>query len=384
MSEHSGFKLKSAIDFNKVTSPIPVIFVAASNASAQAKRVANFICDGTDDIVEIRLAIAALPANGGKVVLSEGTFNVKVNSGDWGWSLGDNIIFEGQGKSSILNIDSTSAGALIVITGSNNSVKNIKFLNNASTYQHCISMLGAKNCIIEGNYAQITGAGTFLIINGDVTYLCHDNIVTKNTILGNASAASGIICSSGLAGRNIRNEISYNIVENMDTGIGIQDDSQNVIGNIIKNCIGAGISISAAFRSNILGNIITSCYRGIYANASYTYGNAISGNEISLSKREGIFIDDNNAFVIVDNILKDNCQDANDTYQELYVKGNKHIISNNNILCTQTNKAKYGIELFNGDNSIILGNVVRGAVTTQIILSGTIVGIIKEHNIELA
>jgi len=384
MSEHSGFKLKSEIDFNKITSPIPVISIAASNASVQAKRVANFVCDGTDDIVEIRLAIAALPVNGGKVVLSEGTFNVKVGSGDWGWSLGNNIIFEGQGKSSILNVDATSAGALIVITGSNNSVKNIKFVNNASTYQHCISLLGAKNCIIEGNYAQITSAGTFLIIHGDVTYLSQDNIITKNTVLGNISAAGGIICSSALSGRNIRNEISYNIVENMDSGISIQDNNQNVIGNIIKNCVGTGISISAAFYSNILGNIITDCYRGIYANQSYTYGNVISGNEIGLSKREGIFIDDNNAFVISDNILKDNCQDANDTYSELYMKGNKQIISNNNILCTQSNKAKYGIELFNGDNSNIIGNVVRGAVTTQIILSGTIVGIIKEHNIELA
>jgi hypothetical protein len=52
------------------------LVVAASDASAQSKASADYVCDGTSDEAEINAALAALPVNGGKLVLSEGTFNV--------------------------------------------------------------------------------------------------------------------------------------------------------------------------------------------------------------------------------------------------------------------------------------------------------------------
>jgi len=59
-------------------SSAPTIFVAAYNASAAsilyAYATGGYVCDGTADEVQINAAIAALPAGGGKVVLSEGTF----------------------------------------------------------------------------------------------------------------------------------------------------------------------------------------------------------------------------------------------------------------------------------------------------------------------
>src|SRR3990167_4258023 len=54
----------------------PNLIVAASNASGIARAVATYLCDGTADDVDINAAIAALPSGGGKVVLSEGTFNI--------------------------------------------------------------------------------------------------------------------------------------------------------------------------------------------------------------------------------------------------------------------------------------------------------------------
>ena len=50
--------------------------VAASDASADSKQFADYVCDGTADDVQISAAIAALPSMGGKVVLSEGEFNI--------------------------------------------------------------------------------------------------------------------------------------------------------------------------------------------------------------------------------------------------------------------------------------------------------------------
>src|SRR3990167_4658401 len=58
----------------------PNIFVAASDASAAsiAATLPEYRCDGTADDVQINAAIAALPAGGGKVVFSEGTFDISV------------------------------------------------------------------------------------------------------------------------------------------------------------------------------------------------------------------------------------------------------------------------------------------------------------------
>lgn len=50
--------------------------VAASNASTQMRAQADYLCDGTADEVQINAALAALPASGGTVLLSEGTFTL--------------------------------------------------------------------------------------------------------------------------------------------------------------------------------------------------------------------------------------------------------------------------------------------------------------------
>lgn len=54
----------------------PVLFVAASDATDAETRNADYVCDGTDDDVQIQAAIDALPADGGIVRLSTGTFTI--------------------------------------------------------------------------------------------------------------------------------------------------------------------------------------------------------------------------------------------------------------------------------------------------------------------
>lgn len=61
----------------KPRSPLAqTLFVAASDAPALVKMLADYACDGTADQVEINAALAALPSTGGVVRLSEGTFNI--------------------------------------------------------------------------------------------------------------------------------------------------------------------------------------------------------------------------------------------------------------------------------------------------------------------
>lgn len=50
--------------------------IAASDSTSQSKAQADYVCDGTDDHVEIQAAIDALPTTGGRIVLDEGTYDI--------------------------------------------------------------------------------------------------------------------------------------------------------------------------------------------------------------------------------------------------------------------------------------------------------------------
>lgn len=62
-------------DFSGTYGNRAVVSVAASDAPQFFKNAADYVADGTDDDVEIASAIADLPAGGGEVLLSTGTFN---------------------------------------------------------------------------------------------------------------------------------------------------------------------------------------------------------------------------------------------------------------------------------------------------------------------
>ena len=54
-----------------------VIKVAAYNSPASIQANADYLCDGTDDQVEIQAAIDSLTSGGGTVELSEGIFHYR-------------------------------------------------------------------------------------------------------------------------------------------------------------------------------------------------------------------------------------------------------------------------------------------------------------------
>ena len=53
-----------------------ILTVAASNSSADLQAEADYLCTGTNDQTQIQAALNALPSNGGRVVLLEGTYNI--------------------------------------------------------------------------------------------------------------------------------------------------------------------------------------------------------------------------------------------------------------------------------------------------------------------
>ena len=75
-----------------MSSGTATFLVAANDANSSIKAQAAFVCDGTADDVQINAAIAALPATGGTIILSEGTFVIAANM-----VLGDLTYVRGQG-----------------------------------------------------------------------------------------------------------------------------------------------------------------------------------------------------------------------------------------------------------------------------------------------
>lgn len=61
-------------DVIKASTGLPYIAVASSEAPSAIKSVCQFICDGTDDNIEIQNAINSLGSAGGKVFLTKGKF----------------------------------------------------------------------------------------------------------------------------------------------------------------------------------------------------------------------------------------------------------------------------------------------------------------------
>ena len=78
--------------------------VAANDAPMMQKVIAEFICDGVDDNVEIQAAVDALPSGGGKVLLSEGTFNLSAQI----TRAIDNVSIVGFGRATRLNLDGST------------------------------------------------------------------------------------------------------------------------------------------------------------------------------------------------------------------------------------------------------------------------------------
>ena len=82
--------------------------------------MADYICDGVADEVQIQAAIDALPAGGGRVVLSEGQFEI---SGDI--NLRSNVVLVGQGTATILHLNGSPDHSTPTLSNVNILIKDV-------------------------------------------------------------------------------------------------------------------------------------------------------------------------------------------------------------------------------------------------------------------
>lgn len=123
----SGVVSPIQTQLNSKVSPATLV-VAANDTTARGKASADYVCDGTDDQVQIQAAIDALPANGGDVLLLEGTYNVNktADRAKWGgtaygsiWITASKVRLRGVGYGSRLVLGNAQNCAVVHILGDN-------------------------------------------------------------------------------------------------------------------------------------------------------------------------------------------------------------------------------------------------------------------------
>ena len=115
-------------------------FVIGSSTAGYTADDVDYLCDGQDDDVEINQAIQALPVDGGKIIILNGTYNIKqaitINK--------DNIVIEGLGNSTHLLTDvyNTDNIAAIIISNKNIQVRDIFLSDMGSTTPSNLGWVG--------------------------------------------------------------------------------------------------------------------------------------------------------------------------------------------------------------------------------------------------
>lgn len=262
--------------------------IAASNS--EHATAADYVCDGIADDVQINAALNALPANGGRVVLLDGTF-----------VLADSIVIpndivslEGQGYSTFINGNGLPSlhHAIVVNSQEYTTLKNFSIRTNSggAGSNHCIDIRDGSN------YARVI----------DVTI--RDSNTNGINIAGSSMSNIWIervhIEGADVYGINIgledldvifRLHISDCEIGSADSGgiavTSCHDFQECVItDNFIHSCGNQGIYVMNAIRCTISGNICLSCAQeGInvisgercIVEGNICYGNAQSGIEMT-------------------------------------------------------------------------------------------------------
>lgn len=231
------------------------LVVAASNASAQSLAQADYICDGTDDQVQIQAAINAVGALNGQVVLLEGTYNlgtayIRPTAGY--------ISLVGQGKGTVLkqNVDYLNGWMIYAEAGDFYSyIANMTLdVDGGHTLSGAI-LLGSDHCTVENIRVINNGNAQALRIMGDFNKIINYDVANTGSPWAGVihfwtGADDNQLIDAYIDGGGISVSCIYlhpsqrNIIKGaylIDGGAGIGDEGYpaalNYDGNMYINCV---------------------------------------------------------------------------------------------------------------------------------------------------
>ncbi len=282
--------------YRTVTGRCATLTVAANDSSALSKAQADYVCDGTDDQVEIQAAITAA-AIGDKILLLAGRYDISSTI-----NITKALTIEGEGHAW------ETGGTMIFLDDNSNC--DIFLLSAPATH---VFFLTIKNLFIDGNKLnQTSGNGIHIATDGD----CSDSMFMN---LG---------------------------VQNMkENGIYIQYGWLHTLMNIWTEFnVGNGVKIDNSAQSKIV-NVHSSWNggRGLYCNGAADV-EAIGG-AFTQNQKEGILIDNSSKRIMISSAtLSMNSKIGQYVYNALQIE-NTTMISVMNCIFDNDWKCEYSIEV---------------------------------------
>jgi len=329
----NSIKNLAGVGIGTNTAPVvrtATVVVAAADAATAAKAQADYVCDGTDDQVEIQAAIDSLPASGGKVVLSEGTYIVNDTI-----YVPSNTTIAGYGYNSLIFLAAGVNKPVLEVGDGAYDAKSSSLTENV-----VITRLR-----VNGNVAQNPTLAFGIYLNY-VRNVLVDSCYVEDT------HDDGIIVSYD----SDRVGIVNNRVSNASSGITIDRGSNNsfVVGNVVSDNTFYGVTLyntdKIVIKDNISNEICVEYSRDILI-----AGNVIVGGDegVFLTYKAGVY---NERITIMDNLIEAV------TYRGIFVDDGACpaglIIVGNSIY----NPGLHGIRVnVNNKHLIVSGNYVREA-----------------------
>lgn len=285
----------------------------------------DYLCDGTDDQVEINAAIQALPSGGGEIVILDGTYNINATID----IRIDNVTLRGNGSNTVLvrQWNASSGGGAtfrfpLIYCNSKCEIINLTINGNNyfnfDNYGIYINLYKAKckieDCFLVNNYCGIYIGGTtgqssitpcyFYIMNNyfannrediEATFDAVGGKILNNffdhNLLDTDMKSSSIILNAGGSSSGLYNP-HYIIISN----------NEFIDGGIYSNC--NYIIFSNNIFTEIDGNAIQ--INGQYSNIGYYgYNNIIIGNIITAKDAQtvlgGISLNNSSQYNLVTN-----------------------------------------------------------------------------------
>jgi hypothetical protein len=350
------------------------LVVAASDSSALSKSMADYVCDGIDDNVQIQAAIDAIrvgtpsDATGGGVVLTEGNFYISSSI-----TVAYGLTLSGQGMmATIIHLVDNSNVDMVVNPAAFTQFVNIKNLQlqghkaNQSSGRGIAFDNANKVChslIYNVMVNQTKDAGIY-INRGYVHKVSHcfindtdgDGIYIGANTENSAFVLYTFIDGVGGNGIDVRGGVTHRFFNNhIETTTG---NSINIVTShteASKNYINAGnVGINASVSRNIISsnNIYNTTSHSIQIGGT-TDGQIITENLIWASGAAGIYSTAMTHSIVVNNFITD----ASGIGIDINAGSDYNNIANNVI--TDPSILALGIYLSNADNNNVTDNVIR-------------------------
>lgn len=362
------------------------IVVAASNSRDGG--LAQRLCDGSNDNIQIQSAIDALPTVGGRVVLLEGNYVLAADL-----TLPDDVTFEGQGDNTILTFSGTAIANAITMDD-NCKVKNMKIVIAAGagaggTRPNALYATGKTHMVVEGVWivgdTTVTDDGSDSRQNGiywispteSKILNCHIDSCDRNGIritTGNNCLISGNTTNSNTrVGISVESSsycaISHNSVHDNQTGIFFAAGNRStIVGNSVEGNSSVGIYLHTSWNVTVSGN---NCYGDdTEIRVETSHANTITGNVCANSLSAGILIMRADYNTITGNTCYGNATDGIRLNGDGVRNSDYNVISSN--VCY--GNTDDGIEIAGGtdaNRNTLIGNQVRTNTGTPIVDGGT-------------